>query len=100
MRKRSLRLHTDFKMASQSPATPAALYKMISIPDAQAVVLQETRPLATRTVKLEQAVGSILTADVLAQDSLPPFPASIKVEEVQAMTEERADMVLSCFCSI
>ena len=68
-----------FNMASHSPATPAALYKMISIPEAQSIVLMETQPLETRSTALQNAIGKILAADVHARDNLPPFPASIKV---------------------
>ena len=66
-------------MAMKGPATPAALYKMISIPDAQEVVLRETLQTSTETRPLHSAIGTILAEDVLAVDNLPPFPASIKV---------------------
>lgn len=66
-------------MASHTPATPAALYKMISIPEAQTVVLKETISLPKNDILLHQATGTILAADVHAKDNLPPFPASIKV---------------------
>lgn len=66
-------------MADHTPATPAALYKMISIPEAQTVVLRETPQLDSQDVSLHEAAGKVLLSDVKARDDLPPFPASIKV---------------------
>lgn len=65
------------------PSTPAALYKMISIPHAQKTVLQETHILPSQTVDLSHAIGCNLTEDILAPEPLPPFPASIKVQPLQ-----------------
>jgi len=65
-------------MGVDGPATPAALYKMISIPEAQDAVLRETHPVGTASVPLHKAVGSVLSESVNARDDLPPFPASIK----------------------
>eukprot|EP00198_Chlamydomonas_reinhardtii_P008997 XP_001698334.1 molybdenum cofactor biosynthesis protein [Chlamydomonas reinhardtii] len=56
----------------------AAAYKMISIPEAQDIVLSHTRPLGAVTVGLAGALGRVLAEEVRAPDSLPPFPASIK----------------------
>ncbi|GFR45630.1 hypothetical protein Agub_g7038 [Astrephomene gubernaculifera] len=53
-------------------------YKMISIPEAQDIVLSLTQPLGAVTVGLADALGRVLAEDVKAPDSLPPFPASIK----------------------
>ncbi len=66
-------------MAAQGPATPSALYKMISIPEAQELVLSETQPLPSVSVDLAEAVGSVLAENVQAPENVPPFPASIKV---------------------
>ncbi len=66
-------------MAAQGPATPSALYKMISIPEAQEIVLSETQPLPSVSVDLAEAVGSVLAENVQAPENVPPFPASIKV---------------------
>ena len=66
-------------MASQGPATPSALYKMIGIPEAQEVVLSETQYLPSVSVDLPEAVGCILAEEVRAAEDVPPFPASIKV---------------------
>lgn len=65
------------------PSTPAALYKMISIPEAQNTVLQETHTLPSQTVDLSHAIGCNLAEDILAPEPLPPFPASIKVQPLQ-----------------
>lgn len=57
----------------------AARYKMISIPDAQATVLQHTPVLESEQVPLGSALGRVLAQTVTARDNLPPFPASIMV---------------------
>lgn len=57
----------------------AARYKMISIPEAQATVLQHTPVLESETVPLSAALGRVLADTVTARDNLPPFPASIMV---------------------
>lgn len=57
----------------------AAAYKMLLIPEAQNIVLEQTRVLGTEKVPLLQALGRTLAQTVTAPDSLPPFPASIKV---------------------
>lgn len=57
----------------------SAQYKMISIPEAVATALQHTPVLGAERVALADAVGRVLAAPVTARDSLPPFPASIKV---------------------
>ena len=67
-------------MAGQGPATPSAQYEMISIPEAQRIVLAETEALPSITASLSEAVGAILAEDVQAPEDVPPFPASIKVE--------------------
>jgi gephyrin len=54
-------------------------YKMISIPEAQEAVLAVTPVLGPEEAPLGSAVGRILAQSVSARDSLPPFPASIKV---------------------
>ncbi|KAG2490454.1 hypothetical protein HYH03_011090 [Edaphochlamys debaryana] len=51
---------------------------MISIPEAQDIVLEHTRPLGAVSVGLAGALGRVLAEEVHAPDSLPPFPASIK----------------------
>ena len=66
-------------MQTHDPATPAALYRMIPIPEAQRLVLQETPINPTQTLNLHKALGAVLAEDVTANDDLPPFPASIKV---------------------
>ena len=61
----------------------ASQYKMISIPEAQATVLQHTKPLGTEQVQLADALGRTLAAAVIANEPLPPFPASIKASLMQ-----------------
>eukprot|EP00879_Flechtneria_rotunda_P011488 GHRR01012001.1.p1 GENE.GHRR01012001.1~~GHRR01012001.1.p1 ORF type:complete len:319 (+),score=94.00 GHRR01012001.1:795-1751(+) len=55
----------------------AARYKMISIPEAQSIVLEKTSVLPAEIVPLADAVGRILAETITAKDNLPPFPASI-----------------------
>ena len=52
---------------------------MISIPEAQDIVLSQTQALPSVSVALPEAVDSTLAEDVHAPDDVPPFPASIKV---------------------
>ena len=56
------------------PATPAASYRMISIPEAQETVLRHALPLPPQRLGLDSAVGRVLAQDVLAPEPLPPFP--------------------------
>lgn len=56
----------------------ASAYKMISIPEAQAIVLEHTPVLPAETVSLHLALDRVLAETVTARDPLPPFPASIK----------------------
>jgi gephyrin len=53
-------------------------YKMISIPEAVATVLEHTPLLPAETVPLSAALGRVLASAVAAKEALPPFPASIK----------------------
>lgn len=62
-----------------APATPAAFYKMISVPEAQRTVLEQARVLGSETVPLAKLLGRVLSENVSASEALPPFPASIKV---------------------
>lgn len=66
-----------------APATPAAFYKMITIPEAQRTVLEQARVLDSETLGLDAVLGRVLSADVIAPEALPPFPASIKVPRHQ-----------------
>ena len=66
-------------MATGGPAMPEALYKFVSIPEAQAMSLRETACLGSETVSFTEALGQVVAEDVLAPEPLPPFPASIKV---------------------
>ncbi len=49
---------------------------MISVDDALRIVLDNARPLAPRTVDLDEANGLVLAEDALASDNMPPFPAA------------------------
>lgn len=54
----------------------------MSIPEAQQVILSETTALKPARALLSQATGSVLAVDVRAPEPLPPFPASIKVNQM------------------
>ena len=71
----------DMAQATGAPNTPAAGFAMISIPEAQRIVLQHAQVTQPREVGLQDALGRVLAQDVHAQEPLPPFPASIKVTE-------------------
>ncbi|XP_063217717.1 gephyrin [Bacillus rossius redtenbacheri] len=53
-------------------------YPLIDVQTAQQTVLEHARVLGTETVKFKDALGRVLSEDVVARDALPPFPASIK----------------------
>lgn len=53
-------------------------YTMISVADALAAVLSQAQPLDAQETSLANALGLILAKPVVANDPLPPFPASIK----------------------
>lgn len=60
------------------PATPAAAYRMISIPEALSTVLSETVPLPAETVPFHSAFQHTLAEDVSAAEPVPGYRASIK----------------------
>jgi len=49
---------------------------MISVAEAIQIVRQQTAPLATERVRIEQTLGRVLAADVVADTDLPPFDRS------------------------
>jgi len=51
---------------------------MLPVADALAIVLEQTTPLPPTNVKLAEAQGLTLATDAIAQEALPPFPASVK----------------------
>lgn len=53
-------------------------YPMLPVAAALEIVLAQAVPLPVETVPVRDAVGRILAHDVVAQEPLPPFPASIK----------------------
>ena len=53
-------------------------YAMLSVEEALAVVLAQSRPLSPVALPLAKARGAILASDITAQEPLPPFPASTK----------------------
>ncbi|MEZ4866832.1 MAG: molybdopterin-binding protein [Caldilineaceae bacterium] len=53
-------------------------YPMLAVADALAIVLVHAQPLPAHLAALTDAAGHILAEDVLAQEPLPPFPASVK----------------------
>ena len=53
-------------------------YPMLPVAEALDVVLAQAQPLPPQSIDLAEAHGHILAQDVVARDSLPPFPASVK----------------------
>lgn len=53
-------------------------YPLISVAEAQALVVDMCPDAGTELVPFQEACGRILAEDVYATDPLPPFPASIK----------------------
>jgi molybdenum cofactor synthesis domain-containing protein len=49
---------------------------MISVAEAIQVVRQQTAPLPTERVRIEQTLGRVLAADIVADTDLPPFDRS------------------------
>jgi len=49
---------------------------MISVAEGIQIVRQRTQPLATERVRIEQTLGRVLAADVVADTDLPPFDRS------------------------
>eukprot|EP00210_Caulerpa_lentillifera_P001720 g1653.t1 len=63
---------------STAPRTPAAAYGMISMSQAQQIVLDHSFQLPVLSLPTKDAAGFIVSEEVIAEDPLPPFPASIK----------------------
>ena len=64
---------------------------MISVAEGIQIVRQRTQPLATESVRIEQTLGRVLAADVVADTDLPPFDRSqmdgyaVRAEDVTAV---------------
>jgi len=63
------------KVAQRPRSSP---YPMITVGEAQAIVMAHCDALPAEEVTLEEAMGRVLAQDVVAKDPLPPFPASVK----------------------
>ncbi|KAE8734805.1 Molybdopterin biosynthesis protein CNX1 [Hibiscus syriacus] len=63
---------------SGSVTCGSAREKMISVDEALQIVLSVAKKLPPVTLPLHQALGKVLAQDIVAPDSLPPYPASIK----------------------
>ncbi len=53
-------------------------YPMLPVAEALDTVLTQAQPLPPQSIDLADVHGHILAQDVVAHDSLPPFPASVK----------------------
>ncbi|CAI5473220.1 unnamed protein product [Closterium sp. Yama58-4] len=51
---------------------------MVSVDEAQKLVLEHAKPLPAVTVSLNESLGCVLAKDFIAPEPMPPFPASIK----------------------
>jgi molybdopterin molybdotransferase len=64
---------------------------MISVAEAIEIVRQRTEPLASERVRIEQTLGRVLAADVIADTDLPPFDRSqmdgyaVRAQDVSAV---------------
>lgn len=64
---------------------------MISVAEAIQIVRQRTEPLGKERVRIEQALGRVLAADVVADTDLPPFDRSqmdgyaVRAEDVSSV---------------
>lgn len=58
---------------------------MLPVPEAEALVLQETEPLPADSVPFQQAFQHVLAEDVLAREPVPGFRASIKVRACEGV---------------
>lgn len=67
--------HRHTSVASRPRHSP---YPLISVSEAQAIVVRECIETGKEEVSFQVACGRILAEDVRAPDPLPPFPASIK----------------------
>ena len=65
-------------LAAKANRMTANLYKMLSIAEANQIVQGSISPLEAIDIDLLSATGYVLASDVIAQEPLPPFPASIK----------------------
>ncbi len=70
--------HRDVDAVAFRPRN--STYPIISVQEAQNIVLSlcSTTALAVEQIGYVDAIGRILAKDVMAQDPLPPFPASMK----------------------
>lgn len=70
---------------------------MLSVQDAQHIVLSHAHRLERITVPLQQALGGILAEDLTAPDPLPPYPASTKVPaSLELLTTGLVKVPFSC----
>ncbi|KDD71615.1 hypothetical protein H632_c4686p0, partial [Helicosporidium sp. ATCC 50920] len=65
-------------MVKGAPATPAAGYAMVSVPEAVDRVLAATQPLAPVEMACADALGLTLAMDVVSKVNIPAYRASIK----------------------
>ena len=72
-------VYSHSALAAHSDSMTANLYKMLSIAEANQIVLGSISPLEAVDIDLLSATGYVLASDIMAQEPLPPFPASIKV---------------------
>lgn len=53
-------------------------YPMISVSEALEIILSHADQCTNKVVPMQDALGFVLAQDIIANDPLPPFPASIK----------------------
>ena len=60
--------------------------EMIPTEEALRIVLSVSERLAPVVVSLQEALGKVLAEDIRAPDPLPPYPASVKVNNIKPIT--------------
>lgn len=60
--------------------------EMIPTAEALSIVLSVSERLPPVVVSLHEALGKVLAEDIRAPDPLPPYPASVKVNIIQPIT--------------
>lgn len=57
---------------------------MISVDEAQDIILRNVSSATTLTIDIKESNGYILAKDVHSVEAVPAFPASIKVKQINS----------------
>lgn len=67
--------------------------EMIPTEEALRIVLSVSERLPPVVVSLQEALGKVLAEDIRAPDPLPPYPASVKVNSIQSITNSISNLI-------